>query len=63
MTRSRVVPTLFIRTGHAVLYEKLSPEFDARLSPDLKFPEWRELDNQDISGCYRNWKITNKDRL
>jgi len=51
------------RPAHAVLYQKLSPEFEARLSPDMKFPEWRELDNEDTSGCYTNWKIANKDRL
>ena len=59
----RVAPTVFTRPGHAVLYQKLSPEFEARLRPDLKFPEWRDLDNEDTAGCYNNWKIANKDRL
>ena len=63
MTRSHFVPTLFPRPAHAVLYEKLRPEFEARLRPALKFPEWRELDNEKTSDCYNNWRITNKDRL
>ena len=57
------IPMYYVREGHAVLYQMLSPEIEARLRPGLKYPEWREMDNGDTSGCYSKWKVVNQDRV
>ena len=54
---------IFISDGNAVLYQMLSPEFDKILESGMKFPEWREMDNEDPAGSYTNWKIINQDRM
>ena len=38
-------PLSYIRLGHHLLYQLLSPEFEKILGPGLKYPDWREMDN------------------
>ena len=47
------------KEGHRALFSLLTPVFNDKLggSPDaLMLPEWKELNNADTSGSYKDWK-------
>merc|ERR1711936_489959 len=47
------------KDGHDALLSLLLPVFNKKLggAPDaLMFPEWKELDNADTAGSYKEWK-------
>eukprot|EP00092_Neocalanus_flemingeri_P041233 GFUD01044893.1.p1 GENE.GFUD01044893.1~~GFUD01044893.1.p1 ORF type:complete len:247 (+),score=69.79 GFUD01044893.1:74-814(+) len=53
------------KEGHDALFSLLSPVFNAKLggSSDIMLPEWRDLDNANTAGSYKEWKSNSNGRF